>query len=124
MTIEHDILSVLAVDCPPMDADDALSVTDVPTARAALAALRVMQFDLIVTTTTVAGEPVWPLMSKVRAVRPKLRWVMMSAHLSLSEEVKARSMGVAHVLSSRAGTRDSLVFGSIHRKTTTARQFV
>jgi DNA-binding NarL/FixJ family response regulator len=99
--LEQDVISVLAVDCPLDNWDDAdtrLSVTNVTTARAALAALRVMQFDLMVTQTAVAGEPVWELAAKVRAMRPRVRWVLVSPMLSPLDEITARTLGVSAIL--------------------------
>jgi hypothetical protein len=97
MNFDDDVITVLAVDCPLGESTHGLDVTFVATARAALAALRVMQFDLMVTTTTVAGEPVWPLAAKVRAVRPRLRWVLIDGSLDDAGERLARSLGATLV---------------------------
>ncbi len=101
MLLEQDVISVLAVDCPPDNWDDAdarLNVTNVTTPRAALAALRVMQFDLMLTQTAVAGEPVWTLAAKVRAMRPRVRWILVASTLNPRDEITARSLGVIAIL--------------------------
>lgn len=96
MRLEQDILSVLSVDCPVDGRDESVNVTHVSTARSALAALRMTHFDLMLTQTAVAGEPIWELAAKVRAVRPKLQWMLlMDDEAGFATELRARSFGMA-----------------------------
>jgi hypothetical protein len=100
VSLEQSLISVLAVDCPVDSRDHELSVTNVSTTCAALAALRVMQFELMVTRLAVAGQPVWPLAAKVRALRPAMRWVLVAPQLAREEESHARMFGVARIIDS------------------------
>jgi hypothetical protein len=75
-----------------------LDVTNVDSAATALAAVRIMQFDLLLTTTGVAGAAVWPLAEKIRRVRPKLHWWLVATRCHKDEEVLARTLGVTRIL--------------------------
>lgn len=99
MLLERDVISVLSLDCE-VEAGESTDVTTVHTGRAALAALRVLDFDLLVTGSRVGDEPVWRHVAKVRTVRPRLRWMLVSPDLSPVDEVMARSLGATWVFGS------------------------
>ena len=98
MLLEQDVIPVLAVACRIRGEEDELDVTHVDSNAATLAAVRMMQFDLLLTTTSVAGTAVWPLAEKIRRVRPKLHWWLVAHGLSQDEEVLARTLGVTRIL--------------------------
>ena len=108
MLVQSDEISVLSIDCPIEGFDERLSVTEVKTARQALGALRMLQFDLMVTQAAVAGEPIWLLAAKVRAIRPRLRWMLVAGQLSAEEESRARMLGVAQIVEDVPTRRDLL----------------
>jgi hypothetical protein len=95
---EEEAVSILSVACPIEGYDERVSVTDVATSRETMAALRLMQFDLMVTQTALNGEPIWDLARKVRALRPRLRWMLLAPELTAMEETRARSLGVTCII--------------------------
>ncbi len=105
MQMMTEQISVLAVDCPAdinvegdlMNDLTTVHLTSVHSTKAALSAIRVMHFDLMLTGTTIAGDPIWDLAAKVRTVRPKLRWVLIAKDLSLTDERHARTLGVTTI---------------------------
>jgi hypothetical protein len=106
MRFEEEVISILSVACPIDGYDERVSVTDTATARETMAALRLMQFDLMVTQTALQGEPVWELARKVRAMRPRMRWMLLAPDLTAREETQARSLGVTRIVDSALTYQD------------------
>jgi hypothetical protein len=98
--LDEETIRVLAVNCRVSGGAGEVDVTDVDSVAAVLSAVRLMQFDLLLTSSTIAGLAVWPLAQKVRRVRPKLRWWLVARGLSDDQEVLARTLGVTRILES------------------------
>jgi hypothetical protein len=97
----RNLIAVLAVNCPVEGADGEVQMTHVDSTRAALNAVRLGAFDLLLTGNTVDAGPVWPLMQKLRMVRPKLQWWLVAHGVDPSDERLARTLGMARLLATR-----------------------
>lgn len=98
MQTDRNLIDVLAVNCQVTGVADDLECTAVSSARAALAAVRQQSFDLLLTGITVDDTPIWPLIQKLRMVRPKLQWWLVAHGIDPADERLARTLGVARLL--------------------------
>ena len=93
-----DMISILALACGIDSANaEGLAITHVRTARELLHALRLMQFDAIVSEADTDEEaPVWTLLKQVRSLRPQVPWFMIADdHMTTPMEILARSLGAS-----------------------------
>jgi CheY-like chemotaxis protein len=68
-------------------------------AREAMQAFRrERQIELLLSAMHLPDMPLWPLISRIRALRPRQPWVLVEMRLSDDDEVRARSLGALKVL--------------------------
>lgn len=65
-----------------------------------LAQMRQERFDHVLAGRTVAQQPVWPLIRRMKSVRRKQKWSLVAPLASHAEEVMARSLGVVRIFDS------------------------
>lgn len=69
---------------------DALAVT---TGQRAIAAMRVLKFDLLLAGHAMPDMSVWTLMRRVRMGWPGQPWALVSEQATGDEEIRARALG-------------------------------
>lgn len=100
---DYEQASVLTVglgDQTPIGGLNGASYTSVANARQAIEMLRMMRFDLLVTSMTLPDMPVFSFVCKIRTAWPWQKWALVARGLSERDEIVARSMGVMTVLES------------------------
>jgi CheY-like chemotaxis protein len=75
-----------------------LDVYTANSVRETLATIRLITFDLLVVGLENPAIDVWELIPRIRSAWPQQRWMLLSAHMSLEDEVAARSLGALVVL--------------------------
>ena len=91
--------SVLAVGLREADLSDAPhSCTSADSARGAIELLRMLRFDLVVTSDRLPDMPVWQFVSRIRAVWPWQKWALVSSRLTEQDEITARTLGVMQII--------------------------
>ena len=91
--------SVLAVGLRDADLSDApRSCTSADSARAAIELLRMLRFDLVVTSDRLPDMPVWQFVKRIRAAWPWQKWALVSSRLTEQDEIAARTLGVMQII--------------------------
>lgn len=89
----RQLLTLLTVGLPhTMHASDTIDPLVTDSGRDAIAALRMLRFDLLLAGHGITDMSVWSLMERVRTGWPRQHWALVSEHLD-ADEVRARSLG-------------------------------
>jgi len=78
----------------------------VGTGREALEMLRVLKTDLLLTSLDLPDLTTWELISRVRALWPEQRWVLVCGRLTDDEEIQARALGVLRIFHTTPEVRE------------------
>jgi DNA-binding response OmpR family regulator len=65
--------------------------------REAIATMRVLRFDLVLTGERIADMSVWTLVERIRMGWPGQAWMLVAPEASHETEIKARSLGALMV---------------------------
>jgi len=97
--LEREHGSVLAVGLPPSDLSDAPpACTVADSARGAIELLRILRFDLVVTSDRLSDMPVWQFVKRIRSAWPWQKWALISKQLTEHDEITARTLGVMQII--------------------------
>ena len=69
----------------------------VDSGRKALAVMRLLQFDVLVTSVDVPDMNPWDLIDQAKTAQPWRKWALVSEHLSDEDERRARALGVVRI---------------------------
>jgi len=90
----RELLTLLTVGLPePLAPASHIDATEAATGRQAIAALRMMRFDLLLVGHQMSDMDVWSLMGRVRMGWPSQPWALVSERDGAAEEVRARALG-------------------------------
>src|SRR5581483_5319119 len=105
--IEHSsLLSICLPDPPDWQDGNGWTLHRACTAREAMQALRGRHIELLLSSMRLPDMPLWPLVSRVRALRPRQPWMLVEPGLSQADEIRARALGALMVLEEIPAQRD------------------
>jgi len=98
-SMDHERGSVLALGLPDAELSDASrACTVVDSARSAIELLRILRYDLVVTSDQLPDMPVFQFVRRMRAAWPWQKWALVSSRLSTQDEITARTLGVMQII--------------------------
>lgn len=98
----HEQGSVLAVGNFDLDSRGVIAgCTHTETARGAIELLRVLRFDLVVTSDQLPDMSAWRFVQRMRAGWPWQKWTLVSESLTDRDEIAARTLGVTSIMEGR-----------------------
>ena len=91
--------TVLAVGLRDADlADGSRACTVANSARGAIELMRMLRFDLVLTSDRLPDMPVWQFVRRFRTAWPWQKWALVSSHLTEQDEIAARTLGVMQII--------------------------
>jgi DNA-binding response OmpR family regulator len=91
-------LAVLSIGLPNLRGSKArLAFQTVHDGREAIATMRVLRFDLVLTNERISDMSVWTLVERIRMGWPGQAWMLVAPDATQETEIKARSLGALMV---------------------------
>lgn len=95
---DHTILGICVEDLMKQQLDRMACIYHVRTGWEALAVMRLMRVDLILTGLNIPDLPLWDLMDRIRVLWPWQKWVLVHPELTMGQEREARIRGALRAI--------------------------